>query len=172
MSPSHATKNVFLAPFQEPSGVNMVTQSMARINHTYFWWRSKTDCREAQRLDSEYCWLHWTCSCRHASARCPFPYFWTACFQLPCSCVQLWQAWQAPEKLFHSIASHFSPPLEASLTCTWLGMAHWLPSSSASCRCPHPRTPALAQQQLLHPHFAQPGPVLHRRTEPVGKVVC
>lgn len=167
MSLSHATKNVFLALFQEPSGCNMVTQSTAQINHRYFWWQSKTGCRKAQRLHSECCWLHSTHSADMSSACCPFQHFWTVRFRFLCSSVQLWQVRQAPEKLFHSVRSHFSPSLEAALTCMWLGTAHWLLSSSASCRCPHPRTRTAA---AFGPTFcaARPCPAQENQTRRKG----
>lgn len=154
----------------------MVTWSMPQSNHI-FWVRSKTDCRKASAWTQSAVGCTGSSAADMPSAHCPLHHFWTSPFQFPHSPLQLWWAFQALEKVlfvclfvfhlmgwFHSVSSPLSPTLEAALICTLFGTGWRLPSSSASCRCPLPRSAALTPQQFL-----QHDPDLQRGTKPAWK---
>lgn len=177
MSLSHATKNVFLGPFQETSGLNTVTQSIPQSNHTFLvtlqdWPQESPVLRLSKVLLAALDPILQTCLPLAApsitSGQCVF-----IPAQLCSALTSVAGTWKAFFFFLHLMGwfslsfQSLSPSLEAAPICMWLGTGQWLPSGS--CRCPRPRTTALTLQQFLHPCFVQPGPDAHSGTEPAWK---
>lgn len=140
----------------------MVTRSMPQSNHTYFWWRSKTDCRKAQCLDSaKCCWLHWTQSCRH-TFHSPLPLLLDCLFLVS---LQLWWAWQVLEKLFLHLMGWFSlsfwsllsiPGSSTNLRVAWHGAV--APQQQCQLQMPLPQNCSTHTTAVFAPRFCAAGP--------------